>query len=234
MDDINISPYIDSITELPNNYALNSVINEVIDSIVLGITGKKKTIYSIMMCDVNNLKFLNDEFGHNAGDKGLRKIGKIINQCIRNNDEKRKDGIFLLEKKEVFRIGGDEFLIILKDCDRKNAEIVKKRIINKIELEKDSNGFVLSLAIGIVDTSEINVDKNNVDKRKIYLELREKADARMYKDKKKMKKAMNETEKDLFLLATIHRLSDAMGIDIKEDPNAIDKIINDLKRVLDK
>jgi len=73
---------------------------------------------TLILIDVDNLKYYNDTFGHSQGDALLAGIVTIIKNHIRKNDF-------------IIRLGGDEFLIILKDAD----EAIAKRIISRIRKE---------------------------------------------------------------------------------------------------
>ena len=79
---------------------------------------------SLIMGDVNGLKLTNDAFGHQAGDKLLKKIADIVkNEC-------RKDEI-------VARIGGDEFLIVLPKTSALEIENILDRIKSACNNEKE-------------------------------------------------------------------------------------------------
>lgn len=77
---------------------------------------------SIVVCfiDVNNLKQVNDTYGHQEGDHMLKTFAKILQDSIRNYDV-------------VFRYGGDEFVLILYKITLNEANIVWQRILNKVE-----------------------------------------------------------------------------------------------------
>ena len=71
---------------------------------------------ALILLDLDNFKAYNDTYGHLAGDEVLRKVGRLINQCIR-------DGV-----DSGYRYGGDEFAVILIDADLRIAEGIGKRI----------------------------------------------------------------------------------------------------------
>nr|WP_309245233.1 HD domain-containing phosphohydrolase [Clostridium estertheticum] len=89
---------------------------------------------TIVMGDVNGLKFINDSFGHIMGDRLLKKVAKIISLGCRADDI-------------IARLGGDEFVIILPRTDAFVAEKIIKRIKNLSLGEKV--GFIdISVSFG--------------------------------------------------------------------------------------
>jgi diguanylate cyclase (GGDEF)-like protein len=74
---------------------------------------------SLIMVDVDNLKKINDTYGHRAGDKVIREIGRKIKECIRQIDT-------------AARYGGDEFAVILPNTSLGDATIVAQRMVNAV------------------------------------------------------------------------------------------------------
>ena len=72
------------------------------------ILSGKEPEFALVYCDVNNLKEVNDTKGHNAGDQYLRKACQLICEIFKHSP--------------VFRIGGDEFVVILKGQDYESRE----------------------------------------------------------------------------------------------------------------
>lgn len=94
----------------------------------------KEATISLMIIDVNGLKLTNDAFGHQVGDLLLIKVVESIKRSIRPEDI-------------VFRIGGDEFVVILKNANSSDVELVTSRLLSTIESEKMVN-IPLSVSIG--------------------------------------------------------------------------------------
>ena len=74
---------------------------------------------SIIMADIDNLKPINDNFGHRAGDMAIKQISKRISACIRQIDI-------------AARYGGDEFAVILPNTSLADAVVVAERMVNMI------------------------------------------------------------------------------------------------------
>jgi diguanylate cyclase (GGDEF)-like protein/PAS domain S-box-containing protein len=95
---------------------------------------------SLAMMDLDNLKTINDEYGHNAGDNALMTIVQLCQKEMRSSDA-------------IARYGGDEFVILLPETNMEKAFRLAERIcqsVNKIVLEtKPNNNVFLSVSIGL-------------------------------------------------------------------------------------
>jgi len=123
---------------------------------------------AIIFIDVNDLKLVNDNFGHQEGDKLLQQVSDILQQSIRKNDK-------------VVRLGGDEFLLILPQSNKAAAEKIWERIQKEFEKVSAENNkdYKISVSHGAVEYSP--------DYKKSLDQLIKKADKRMYEEKKKIK-----------------------------------------------
>ena len=95
----------------------------------------------IAVCDIDNLKSINDTFGHGVGDLAIQTAAQILQRCARVEDM-------------VARIGGDEFGMIFPKTAQKGAESILNRLINAIEChnsEEGNDGLFrpIDLSIGI-------------------------------------------------------------------------------------
>jgi diguanylate cyclase (GGDEF)-like protein len=91
---------------------------------------------SVIVADLNNLKYVNDNFGHEAGDKLLRRAAEVLKAGCPAN-------------AIIARIGGDEFVLLLPDADATVAESTVQRIRALIEVNnRFYRGAVLSIALG--------------------------------------------------------------------------------------
>jgi len=94
---------------------------------------------SIIMADIDNLKPINDNFGHRAGDLAIRQISRRIRACIRQIDV-------------AARYGGDEFAIILPNTALEDAINVADRIVKMVSsspITWDHNKIDLSVSVGV-------------------------------------------------------------------------------------
>lgn len=124
----------------------------------------------IFNMDVNNLKKLNDNFGHEAGDKLLIKAADSI-KAVTN------------QKVYGFRMGGDEYLMIAMNVTEKQVENIKANWEAELaQLNKKDDGIECIIAVGVV----------YAEKPYDYAEIFKKADELMYIDKKAKKKPGEE------------------------------------------
>ena len=117
----------------------------------------------IVVFDLNNLKKVNDSFGHDMGDKYIQASCKMICRVYQHSP--------------VFRIGGDEFVAFLEGEDFKNRDSLIKSFDEEVEKNLRSGGPVVAAGMGIFDPEK--------DFR--FDDVFSRADARMYEQKKLLK-----------------------------------------------
>jgi diguanylate cyclase (GGDEF)-like protein len=96
----------DALTGLPNRRAFRGRMAREIDS------GSR---FALVLCDMDNLKNVNDTRGHDAGDKALRQLADALRSQLRHSDN-------------AYRIGGDEFAVVLAGAGREEADQVLARL----------------------------------------------------------------------------------------------------------
>jgi len=104
----------DPLTHLLNRRSMNTFLTRSMD--VLRSTGKR---FSLILCDIDDFKHVNDTYGHDAGDLVLVTIANIITESLRDGDV-------------VCRWGGEEILILIND-PIETASMAAERIRKKIE-----------------------------------------------------------------------------------------------------
>lgn len=150
---------------LANTDALTGLFNKRYFEKMMEIRDEKKTPYALFYMDLDLFKPVNDTYGHEMGDKVLKEVAKRLLMCIRSNDY-------------AFRIGGDEFMLILKG--NLDAQICEKRIerIKKLIGEPyEFDGYTIK--IGISCGSAVYPDDAGCAS-----DIQKIADKRMYEDKK--------------------------------------------------
>lgn len=96
---------------------------------------RHNTELTILFVDVDDFKFFNDSFGHQAGDKALKTIADVIKQGSRSDDS-------------AIRYGGEEFVVIMPNTSVSDAVVLAERIRQKVaDLIIDVDGKPLSLTI---------------------------------------------------------------------------------------
>ena len=136
---------------------------------------EQKQSFMILFADMNNLKIINDKFGHKDGDYALQQTGRILNECF--------NGIGI-----AGRLGGDEFAIALP-CD---AQTTERKIINQIkkEFEKFNQTCEKEYMIGIAAGAHIVAPDDEITLQQA-LQL---ADEKLYKAKKNRSKNILKTK----------------------------------------
>ncbi len=123
----------DQLTGLFNRHYLESSL----DRLVAGVKRRGGNI-CFMMCDLDHFKDVNDTYGHDAGDLVLSQLAKILLNSVRETDL-------------VIRFGGEEFLILLVDCDTPTSCEMAERIRQSVESYKfhiHGNSIQMTLSIG--------------------------------------------------------------------------------------
>ncbi|MEA2364016.1 MAG: hypothetical protein QOD71_3161 [Thermoleophilaceae bacterium] len=117
----------DALTGLQNRRAFRArVVHE-----IEGANG-----FAIVLCDMDNLKTVNDTRGHDAGDKALQLLADALLSQLRHSDE-------------AYRIGGDEFSVVLPATSRLDAERVMRRLRAALTSSVPPGGDAIEASFGI-------------------------------------------------------------------------------------
>lgn len=127
------------------------------------------TTFAMIYFDLNGLKMINDKYGHQAGDLLLRSVVGVVKKLLRESDM-------------LFRMGGDEFMVLCPDTDKKGAIVCADRMqeaVSSITIIDKS----VSFAYGIAHSSENYKDMDD---------MLQNADSAMYECKQKMHNAAKQ------------------------------------------
>ena len=120
--------------------------------------------YHIIFIDLDKMKSINDEYGHNMGDSALQEASKILKSSFREGDI-------------ISRYGGDEFIVFVSDVEDEVIDKIKKRIKDNLEIINKSKKLRYTLAL------TVGHSKYDPSKKESLKEVIERADKDMY-DKK--------------------------------------------------
>lgn len=123
----------DTLTGLPNRVLFNDRTAH-----ALARSSRTAQPITVLFCDLDDFKRVNDTMGHAAGDELLTVVAKRLNSCLRPTDT-------------IARFGGDEFVVLLEDLDAQSATALAERMISvtAYEVELRDRTILPSLSIGI-------------------------------------------------------------------------------------
>ncbi|MBV1756480.1 MAG: PAS domain S-box protein [Dethiosulfatibacter sp.] len=160
--------YHDHLTELYNRRFFEEELKR--------IDRQENLPISIIMCDINGLKMVNDSFGHNFGDELLKNAARTIRKACRDEDV-------------IARIGGDEFVILLPNTTAGESVLIANHIKELASNEKVAN-IELSISYGY-DTK--------TDDKKSMIETIANAENHMYRHKLHERSSMRSKTIDLIM-----------------------------------
>lgn len=162
---INNLAYSDKLTGVKNNTAYLQEVAFIKNDIL-----QKKADFSVFVIDVNGLKYINDNFGHEVGNELIIKVTQMIAEVF--------------GEENIYRIGGDEFAVILCDFPEKECERYEKAFDEIVENQKGK----------IWASASIGYATYNKKMDSTYESVFNRADEDMY-DKKVRMKAMGKNSK---------------------------------------
>ncbi len=99
---------------------------------------RQRVPFAVLMLDLDDFKKVNDTFGHSIGDQALQLVARALAQTVRSIDI-------------VARYGGDEFVVLLPDCNRRSAQHIVARLqdqISALRLTTNSGDIEFRISIG--------------------------------------------------------------------------------------
>lgn len=148
--------YIDIVTDVYNRRGFLEIGERYFRSYKENKGRRRKkdiTNLAIMFLDIDNFKKINDRYGHQKGDKILRQLAKLLKVTVRKTDL-------------VSRWGGDEFVILLMNVTKKQAQKVALRLRQLVAKNKFL-GLSLTISIGLIipqDEESLAIIINKADK----------------------------------------------------------------------
>lgn len=136
VEQLDMLAHEDSLVNLPNRRGFMRALERLIDRV-----SRYEEKASLLFVDLDGLKFINDSFGHQAGDQALMQVARLLVGGVRKSDV-------------VARIGGDEFAILLSHSDEESARETANRLVDLIAESRFSHGqdsLPLSVAIGAAE-----------------------------------------------------------------------------------
>lgn len=155
--------YRDELTQVKNVAAYDYKIAQ-LDQIILS---KKPLDFGVVMVDLNQLKLVNDRFGHEKGNIAIKSLCQAVCRIYKHSP--------------VYRVGGDEFVVILEGEDYQKREALFEQVRafeKKRDMEGESPWTQLSASLGMA-VYEPRRDK-------IYQDVFNRADAKMYECKQRL------------------------------------------------
>jgi len=139
----------DALTGLPNRNLLFDRLDQQIRT-----SERIKTVFSLLMMDLNLFKEVNDTLGHDVGDAVLREVAQRLLLALRHSDT-------------VARLGGDEFACILPDDTAETSRIVAEKIVALVHapIFIDDEAVTVSISIGIAQFPLDGTDSRTLMKR---------------------------------------------------------------------
>lgn len=157
-DELNSLSKIDSLTGVRNRRGFDELLTKC-------FRHRYTQSCHLMMVDIDNFKWINDSYGHQAGDRYLMQFVQAISDVLRDDDV-------------IARVGGEEFCICLTEIDAITAEKIASRICEAtagLTLVNENQTIKTTVSIGISHISEMDTDREQVVKR---------ADNALYKAKR--------------------------------------------------
>ncbi|ADN08477.1 GGDEF domain-containing protein [Sulfurimonas autotrophica] len=146
---------IDSLTKIYNRYKIDEAIN-----IQIARYRRYKEPFCIFMFDIDNFKTVNDTYGHDAGDRVLKALSRLVSNHIRTTD--------------IFgRWGGEEFVIILENTSKEEAFVITEKLRKIVEVSVIDGKYKITISIGVAQYEESESRE----------ELVKKADKALYRAK---------------------------------------------------
>lgn len=151
---------IDELTGLYNRRGFKTLMEQQVK-----VARRSKKPLVLFLVDIDQMKLINDNYGHNAGDTALKDTAELLRASFRESDI-------------LCRWGGDEFIVLGVDTSAENLIPIKQRLQDNLNQYNSSKKREFELSLSIGDVVKDCEAPNSLD------ELVEEADRKMYQYKK--------------------------------------------------
>lgn len=162
LDDAQKEGLLDPLTRVGNRRAFDNAIG-----VIFPEAAKKGMALSLVMCDIDNFKRINDTFGHGVGDEVLRMFTKVLTENARQGDI-------------VTRYGGEEFAVILPGSNQDGAFAFAERVRRQFEAKRMTLRTT-SKSVGQITASFGVAERRDGEEVEYFIE---RADLKLYEAKK--------------------------------------------------
>ena len=169
---------VDELTKLYNRRGFLELAKQ-----QLKIAQRLKNVVLLIFVDLDNMKLINDNLGHQAGDQALIDTANILKETFRKSDI-------------IGRMGGDEFAVLAIEASKANIDTINRRLREFIDRHnsKGKRPYKLSMSVGI--------SRFYPDSQQTLDELITQADEQMYLQKRKKKNIQAEDKQKLEINST--------------------------------
>ncbi|MCA9596495.1 MAG: diguanylate cyclase [Myxococcales bacterium] len=139
----------DGLTGLFNKRALLEAATQKLKS-----AARFKKALSVLVCDIDHFKKVNDTYGHDVGDVVIRGFGEVLKRTKRDTDV-------------VGRFGGEEFVIVCEETDSDGAALLAERIRSEIEsttFHSDAGALRVTCSVGVATAPQAGTDWDSLFK----------------------------------------------------------------------
>lgn len=129
----------DSLTGICNRSAFDDALRTEVN-----LAHRHDTSLSLVLFDIDHFKRINDKYGHTQGDNAIRAVVRCAQQCARNTDM-------------LFRYGGEEFVMVLRNTTTEGAYLLADRIrrkVEKLECQGERKPVAMTISAGIASLTD--------------------------------------------------------------------------------
>jgi diguanylate cyclase (GGDEF)-like protein len=137
---------VDTLTGLGNHRAFQEELDRQLDAV-----RRYGHTVALVFIDLDDFKVLNDSGGHALGDKALAQMSKLLRGGLRRSDR-------------PFRIGGDEFAVLMPGTRAEDAQLVMRRVLSSCLEPRRDAGFErgISFSAGIASAPDMGIDRSDL------------------------------------------------------------------------